>query len=323
MLQLFSQEPRLEEGFLPLALDRCLESARRILSYRKILSLFEFIFPKEFGNISKNAELSQLSSHALASEERAFFTVFQESLSDLDELDELFGEFVDELESEMENFAELPIPWPSLGYCLSEIEYFTFPIQILMVMTVHGYCPDYFDLEEFVANIGGHSDHQNQLLFKTVDRSPLLVGFREGAFEIDISQFYDPFRQLETPLQYFADAIDVFCNFSGNLFLSDPEMEPCGIFYWNPEDIANYRLEYEFAIQALEHMNLLVEWLESDPVDHFAWLFEEWSKIYHQLSNQELPLLQLLASYQDLKNDRNSGQSLSSILGGDLELTAC
>jgi hypothetical protein len=157
-------------------------------------------------------------------------------------------------------------------------------------------------------------------LFKTVDRSPLLVGFREGAFEISISEFYDSFQQLEPPLQYFADAIEVFCNFSGNLFLSDPEMEPCGIFYWNPEDIANYRLEYEFATQVLERMNLLVEWLESDPVEHFALLFEEWRRIYHYLSIQELPLLQLLASYQ-VKNDSNSGQSLSSILGGDLELT--
>jgi hypothetical protein len=322
MLQLFRQEPRLEEGFLPLALDRYLESARRILSYRKILNLFEFIFPKEYGNIPKKTQLSQLSTHTLAAEERAFFAVFQKSLSDSDELDELFGEFVDELETEMENFAELPIPWTSWGYCLNEIEYFSFAIQILMVMTVHGYCPGYFDFEEFVANIGDPMDYQNQLLFKTVDRSPLLLGLQQGAFEIDIEQFYAPFRQLEPPLQYFADAIDVFCNFSGNLFLCDPEMEPCRIFYWNLEDIANYRLEYESATKVLERMNLLVEWLESDPVEHFALLFEEWTKIYQHLFIQDLPLLQLLASYQ-VKNDSNSGQSLSSIFGGDLELTAC
>ena len=322
MLQSISLEPRREEGFSPLALDRYLESARRILSYRQILNLFELLFLDDFSNISQKAQLSQLSSDILTSEERAFFTVFQENLSDSDALDELFGEFVDELEAEIGSFGKMFIPWLSLGYCLSDIEYFSFAIQILMIMTVHGYCPDYFELEEFVANIGDPMDHQNQLLFKTVDRSPLLVGLRQGAFEIDITEFYAPFRQLEPPLQYFADAIDVFCDFSGNLFLSDPEMEPCGVFYWNLEDIANYRLEYEFAIQALERLNLLVEWLESDPVEHFTRLFEEWTRIYHQLSIQDLPLLQLLASYQ-VKNDSNRGQSLSSILGGDLELTAC
>jgi hypothetical protein len=122
MLQPISPEPRQEEGFSPLALDRYLESARRILTYRQILNLFELIFPDEFVKIPKKVPLSQLSSDVLTSEERAFFTVFREKLSDLDDLDELFEGFIDEIEAEIGSFSKMSIPWLSFGYCLSEIE---------------------------------------------------------------------------------------------------------------------------------------------------------------------------------------------------------
>lgn len=274
------------EAILPPSLRDYLAKAKRLLAYRQITHLFANCFPKEFKKVENRTQLKDLPLYQLTPEESAFFKSFADSFGEESCVGELMSNFIDEIESEICYFSQMSIPWYSYGLMFDQFQDYRAPTQVLILLSLGGCLGDQV-LTECIEIFCCQPD---------IDASPLLEAKRRGLFEVDPLDYQAQFRQLEPPLQYVADAIEVCQNPSGCTFLIDPEMEYEESFAWTVEDIALYRRQHDFAIQTIERMYLLIDWLEEDKAN-YATLFSEWFRIYEYLSIKELPLLMLLQSH--------------------------